>query len=204
MVTRKSMLLLLPVAFAAVTAPAQAEEFKGGYVGVAAGYSTEELSGEDDAGIEAEFDQDSAHLQFFGGYDFAVSEDFRLGVEAALGIGADDAIELTDDTVTAEFNPEYTFEISARAGYLITENGLLYVRGGYQYTRFDLDVREVGKPDLLFEGDADGYLVGGGFEYALGKNLRSRVEYRYSELENGSTTTELGRHQILVGALWNF
>lgn len=202
--TRIGALLLTPLALVAISNPAQAEEFEGPFVGAAAGYSRDEIGPDlgEDFELDRELDRDAAYFQLFAGYDYAVTPKVRLGVEAAFGLGADDELRLDDTNGAIELDPEYTFEFTGRAGYLVTDKALLYVRGGYQNSRVDATLTEVGEPTLRDKDNADGWLAGGGLEYAFGNNLRSRLEYRYSDLGNGGANWD--RHQVLAGVLWNF
>lgn len=202
--TRIGALLLTPLALVAISNPAHAEEFEGPFVGAAAGYSRDEIGPDlgDDFALDRELDRDAAYFQLFAGYDYAVAPKVRLGVEAAFGLGADDELRLGDADGAIELDPEYTFEFTGRAGYLVTDKALLYVRGGYQNTRVEATLAEAGEPTLRDKDNADGWLAGGGLEYAFGNNLRSRLEYRYSDLGNGGANWD--RHQVLAGVLWNF
>lgn len=202
--TRIGALLLTPLALVAISNPAQAEEFEGPFVGAAAGYSRDEIGPDlgEDFELDRELDRDAAYFQLFAGYDYAITPKVRLGVEAAFGLGADDELRLGDANGAIELDPEYTFEFTGRAGYLVTDKALLYVRGGYQNSRVEATLTEVGEPTLRDKDNADGWLAGGGLEYAFGNNLRSRLEYRYSDLGNGAANWD--RHQVLAGVLWNF
>lgn len=204
MYTRIGALLVAPLALAVISNPAQAEEFEGPFVGAAAGYSRDEIGPDlgDDLTLDRELDQDAAYFQLFAGYDHAVTHRVRLGAEAAFGIGADDELRLGDPTGTLELDPEYTFEFTGRAGYLVGDNALLYVRGGYQNSRVEATLSEPGQPIFRDKDNVDGWLVGGGLEYAFGNNLRSRIEYRYSDLGNNGASWD--RHQVLAGVLLNF
>lgn len=181
-----------------------AEEFEGPFIGAAAGYSRDEIGPElgDNTQLPNQLSQDAAYFQLFAGYDYAVAPRVRLGVEAAFGIGADDELELGDSVASVELDPEYTFEFTGRAGYLVSDKALVYVRGGYQNSRVEATLSASGQPTLSDKDNADGWLVGGGLEYAFGSNLRSRIEYRYSDLGNDGASWD--RHQVLAGVLWNF
>lgn len=204
MTTRLGALFIASIAFASFATPAMAEEFEGPFIGAAAGYSRDEIGPElgDNTQLPNQLSQDAAYFQLFAGYDYAVAPRVRLGVEAAFGIGADDELELGDSVASVELDPEYTFEFTGRAGYLVSDKALVYVRGGYQNSRVEATLSASGQPTLSDKDNADGWLVGGGLEYAFGSNLRSRIEYRYSDLGNDGATWD--RHQVLAGVLWNF
>ena len=71
--------------------------------------------------------------------------------------------------------------LGARLGYVLNENVLGYVRGGY--TNLDLGRRSI-----------DGLTVGGGLEVNVSGPVYTKVEYRYTDFERG-----VGRHGGLVG-----
>lgn len=202
--TRLGAMLVAPIALIAFSTPALAEEFEGPFLGAAVGYSRDEIGPDlgDGLALDNELDQDAAYFQIFAGYDYAVAPKVRIGVEAAFGIGADDALTLGDSNGSLELDPEYTFEATGRLGYLVSDKALLYVRGGYQNSRVEATLTEAGQTVLTDKDNADGWLAGGGLEYAFGNNLRTRVEYRYSDLGDGGA--EWDRHQVLAGVLWNF
>ena len=202
--TRIGAALVAPLALLAISSPALAEDFDGPFVGAAAGYSRDEVGPDigDGLALPSELDRDAAYFQLFAGYDYAVAPKVRIGVEAAIGIGADDALILRDSAGSLELDPEYSFEATGRIGYLVSDNALLYVRGGYQNSRVEATLIEAGQPALRDKDNVDGWLAGGGLEYAFGNNLRTRLEYRYSDL--GSDGADWDRHQVLAGVLWNF
>ncbi len=202
--TRFGVLLSAPLALIAYSGPALAEDFEGPFVGAAAGYSRDEIGPDLGEGLTLarELDRDAAYFQIFAGYDYAVAPKLRLGVEVGFGIGEDDKLALSNTASSIGLDPEYTFEFTGRTGYLVGDKALLYVRGGYQNSRVEATLIETGQPALRDKDNADGWLAGGGLEYAFGNNLRSRIEYRYSDL--GSNGAEWNRHQVLTGVLWNF
>lgn len=204
MYTHLSARLAAPLIMLAVASPAFADEFEGPFVGAATGYSRDEVGPElgDGIALPAELTRDAAFFQLFGGYDFAVAPRVRLGIEAAFGLGADDALRLRDPAGSITLDPEYSFEVSGRAGYLASDKALLYVRAGYQNSRFEATLAQTGSATARDKDNADGWLAGGGLEYAFSDALRSRIEYRYSDL--GSNGAAWDRHQVLAGVLLNF
>ena len=197
-------LLLAPAAFLAFAAPASAEEFEGPFVGAGFGYSRDELGSEFDEGLELGNDpsKDAAYIQAFAGYDLAVTNKVRLGIEGAIGVGLDDGIRTSFADNSIEINPEFTYEITGRAGYLVSDNALVYLRGGFQSSRVEATVEPDGEEAFSDKGYVEGWLAGGGVEYALGGNLRTRLEYRYSDLGDGDVNWD--RHQVLAGVVWGF
>ena len=87
---------------------------------------------------------------------------------------------------------------------------MFYAKGGY--TNAKLNVRSNdGTTEFDTDYDLDGYRVGGGLEYAFGKNMFTNIEYRYSNYSdakvdfNGTLPdtdqfdVDTDRHQVTVG-----
>src|SRR3546814_14537577 len=98
-------------------------------------------------------------------------------------------------------DPKRSLDLTARAGYLVTDNTLLYARGGYTNAR----VR------TSFDGAAgfrsatenrDGWMVGGGVERAISDKVSARLEYRDAGLCEGEG--KFARHQALFGIAYRF
>lgn len=104
------------------------------------------------------------------GYDFSVSDRIILGVEA---------------TATNVFEDSRTFGAAARAGVAVTDNFMPFIRAGWANYR---DVTNI------VDRDVDGLTVGGGFELAVTKDFYAKVEYRYSDFEQG-----VGNHGAILG-----
>ncbi len=95
-------------------------------------------------------------------------------------------------------DPRHAFDISARAGYFVTEKALLYVRGGYA----DIRTRTSTATNMVTTSNLDGWLAGGGIEYAVTDHINARLEYRYTDAGSKGSTHE--RQQVLVGASYRF
>jgi outer membrane immunogenic protein len=101
------------------------------------------------------------------GVDFAVGKNFVLGVEG---------------TVTNPFEDTRTFGVGARAGVAVTNNLMPFARVGWA------NYKDV------FNNTLNGVAVGGGLEWAPNSALYAKVEYRYSDFEQG-----VGNHGAFVG-----
>ena len=84
----------------------------------------------------------------------------------------------------------------ARVGYVLGENTLLYIKGGYTNARVNLtyDDGNTGANNFKVGENLDGWRAGVGFEFNAGKNIVLRTEYRYSNYEQDFT-----RHQGVIG-----
>lgn len=210
-----SAALLVTGLIAAV--PAQAEPFNGPSVGVQAGWSQNKVGTLDgDLGIvELDRSRDSFTGGVYAGYDHKLGSNVVIGAEAAFNVAANDRIVANGaggpvvnplianpaGAVDTIFNPRHAFDLSMRAGYLVNDKSLIYVRGGYdnllaRTTLINADGAVSSKESY------DGWLVGGGVERALGDKLSTRLEYRYSDL--GSGASKFDRHQVLLGVAYRF
>ena len=113
------------------------------------------------------------------GYGGQIGYDFRLSPYVVLGT----EVDLTGRTGTSQVGGANGYELkqgrtlaaTARLGYLVNPDGLLYVRGGYANGRFTLRDNSGSTSQ-----NRDGYQVGVGYEQQLQRNVSARVEYAYS------------------------
>ena len=137
----------------------------------------------------------------FAGYDYKVSPRFVLGAEAGVQFGADDSIVRDNGAARITIDPKRSLDLTARAGYLMTDNTMLYARGGYTNARVQTSVENAGGIRSA-SANRDGWLVGGGIEHALSDDVSARAEYRYSDLSEGDG--KFDRHQALFGIAYRF
>lgn len=197
---------ILPLALigaaAAFAAPAQAETFDGPYVGVAAGWDRGEVSGRiEGTPIDAEASRDSLVLGGYAGYNHKLTDKVVIGAEAGFTGTIEDRVRATSAGDPLVIDPRYSFDLTARAGYLVTDKALVYVRGGYANARVRTTL-DTGTGIVRGSDNLDGWLVGGGVEYALTDKVSARLEYRYTDFGNNGGDYE--RHQTLVGISYNF
>lgn len=194
--------LVLLGAAAAFAAPAQAETFDGPYVGVTAGWDRGEVSDRiNSQAVDSQASRDSLVLGGYAGYNYKLSEKVVIGAEAGFTATIDDRIRGASAGQSLVVDPRYSFDLTARAGYLVTDKALVYVRGGYanQRVRTSLDTGN----GLVRDSDSlDGWVLGGGLEYAITDKVSARVEYRYSDF--GQNGGDYERHQTLFGVSYNF
>ncbi|MBT0667320.1 porin family protein [Novosphingobium profundi] len=176
-------------------APAFADTFAGPYVGAEAGWNEDRVRGADtDIGdMDLRDNRDAFVGGVYAGYNYKVTPQVVVGAEAGFDMGADDRLRGNGNTI----DPNYSFDVAARAGYLVTPQTLLYVRGGYENMRARVSNGLVEGHDTF-----DGWSVGGGVERAITDHVSARLEYRYSDL--GNNGNDFDRHQALFGVAYNF
>jgi len=195
--------LAIATAIAAVTPAAAQEAFQGPYAGIEAGWNKSKVGSADTNIGEARIDrsQDSGTTGIFAGYNQKISDRIVISAEAGFSIAFGDDITRSVGASLASIDPEHSFNLGARAGYLVDGKTLLYVRGGYE--NLHGSVRIVDGVGTRYGKDTfDGWSVGGGVERLLSNRVSARLEYRYSDLGGGETKFE--RHQALLGIAYHF
>lgn len=198
--------ILAAIALAATATPAFAQDaqpFEGPFIGASAGWNRAEAAGRTEGGqpLDGEAARDSVVIGAFAGYDHKVLDRVVLGAEAGFSIALDDSSAGRSAGNQITLDERYSFDLTARAGYLVTDDVLIYARGGYANSRVRTEIEQAG--GIASRSDnRDGWLVGGGAEYAISPNIRARVEYRYSDFGSDGRNSE--RHQTLVGVSYKF
>lgn len=186
----------------AAAAPAQADTFDGPYVGVTAGWERSEIADHINARpITGDASRDALVLGGYAGYNVKATDRIVIGAEAGFSATVDDQTRAASAGKSLTIDPRYSFDLSARAGYLVTDKALVYVRGGYANTRVRTTLDGLTGP-VTASDNLDGWQVGGGLEYAISDRISARAEYRFSDL--GSNGGQYDRHQTLVGVSYDF
>jgi outer membrane immunogenic protein len=187
------------LAAAVAAAPAAAEGFNGFQLGVTAGYNHDKVGPAfEDALLTHAVSRDSAMVGIFAGYDLTIGTHFVIGGEAALNGPADNKLRNDRGIVRTTIDPRLAVYVSARAGYLVNDRTLLYVRAGCATIRTHTSTVQA----AVISSSLDGWHAGAGVEYALGKHVNARVEYRYTDV--GGSKTSYKRQQALVGLAYRF
>jgi len=187
----------------ALTGTAHAEEFNGPFVGVQAGWNSDKVANLDTplGAVPMDDDYQSFTGGVYAGYDHLVADPFVVGVEGSFDVTSDDKLWKSSNTHAFTLDPKYAFDLTARTGYLVTPETLIYVRGGYTNVRIKTTLADSVGP-VSESGHQDGWLVGGGAERQLTSNVSARLEYRYSDLSEGAGTYD--RHRVLTGISYRF
>ncbi len=195
---RKSLLSAFLAGTAALAAtPAAAQEappFSGVRVEGIVGYDTTDVDGENSDGVV---------------YGVGVGYDFQVG-GAVLGIEAEASdstvdecftdIDLVGDELCVQSGRD--LYVGGRAGAVVGRSVLVYGKAGYTNGRVALAYQDGTSGTALdFEQgeNLDGVRLGGGVEMAIGSNSFAKVEYRYSNYEQG-----FDRHQAVAGFGFRF
>lgn len=190
---RKSITITIIAGALSPLSIAAAEPFSGPFVGSGAGVSVSDPQGDIDGGNKT-----SAAFNAYVGYDYLLPRNFVVGVEAGAVYAIDDDFSAGGSDSDLSIDPRYEINATARLGYLIRPDILVYARGGYATLRTKIAFEET--PEI--SRDLDGWLVGGGVEYAINQKFSGRVEYRYQDLDDGQLKLE--RNQVLAGLTYHF
>jgi len=223
---RKSTLLLAAGSAAALAMPGLAaaqegrEPFVGPRIEAIAGYDHNRSGSSVDNDATRDLKQSIDGLTYGVGigYDAALGENLRAGVEAELS----DSTAKWDNNngVPNTFNlgrvsADRDIYLGGRLGLVTSPSTMVYVKAGYTNARYGLIGTDgtVSRDQRL---DTDGYRVGAGVEHQISGNAYVKAEYRYSNYTkgefdfNGTTPDssrfriDTDRHQVVVGAGMRF
>jgi len=148
------------------------------------------------------------------GYNVMVSPNFVLGVEADIGASNASQSNAIFDNDTS-YSTIGTFgSVRGRAGYAV-DRLLIYGTAGFAFGQITNEIqkgRNAGEEIVHSKKWENGYVVGGGLEYAFAGNLLGRVEYLYSNYGTVSLRNREGNvadmtndmHQVRVGLAYKF
>lgn len=184
----KTTLFALIIPACLLTHPCQARdhEFNGPRLGIEASY--------EDYGSGA----DGEAVAAIAGWDFAIGNAFVVGLEGRYTIHGVSGSETTTTPAgllqTEDISINDNWGVSARLGYAVSDNVLLFGQGGYE--KLDINaVRTVraqvcappngclvSRNDFSFNDDM--WTVGLGAEWAVTKNMRLRGQYTYGDSDS--------------------
>ena len=183
--------------------PSFAQDFNGAYVGAQGGWEQTDIRNpETDLGtVTLDAGRESFTGGLFVGYDRQVAPRIVIGAEAGMDLSADDAVEGTSGTGLVSIDPEWSIDLTTRAGYLVNPSTLAYLRGGYTSARVETSVANR-TPRLSETENRNGWLVGAGIERLFLQHISGRLEYRYADISEGDGAFD--RHRILAGIAYRF
>ena len=200
---KKLILAALATALLPASALAQDAAIGGAFVGGQIGWGKRSV--DLDFGLpgvqDFERNRDGIDYGVFAGYDYGVGNNVIVGVEAGIGFGGKTLRGTPVAGLTAEIDPKWNYDVSARAGFLATPNLLVYGRLGYgaERTRVSTVSTIEGVASASDKGWSDGILYGGGLEYGLNEAASIRTEYRHRDMDGGYAAD-----QVLAGLAFRF
>ena len=122
-----SLSLLAVASAVSISGAAQAQTFDGPSVGVQGGWAQNKLlNPETEIGVTPiDASKDTATFGGLVGYDKTIGK-FVLGAEAGLSVGTSDTVFGGPAGSRVSVDPKWSFDLTARAGYLITPKTLVY------------------------------------------------------------------------------
>lgn len=172
-------------------AQSDAGRFVGGHISIIGGAEIASAEAEDEDGEEDSQNSKGAIYGIAGGFDFGSGNGAVFGIEAEI---AESTADFCEEGLCIDASRD--LYVGGRVGTVIQDAALLYAKGGYTRARIelsadeDLDIDE----DELDSTNLDGFRVGAGIEWNTGSPLLVKLEYRYSNYENG-----FSRHQGVLG-----
>lgn len=215
-------------ASALLAAPASAQdEFSGFRIEAVAGYDNEGVDYDDDVFGGGKRDDDGFILGAGAGYDFQMGQAV-FGVEAEFTESTLDReyqeqgvrpVQPIATPITATYNIEGGGDIyvGGRGGYAVSPAFLLYGKVGYSWHKLAIEGagNDNGTAFTIDEQlDLGGLRLGAGGEMAFGENFYGKLEYRYSNYNEGDFDVngananldpifegiDIVRHSVVVGA----
>ena len=207
---------LVALATPAMAQTANEVPFSGVRVGAEVGYDHIRSGSTEDVDTTRDLKQSIDGVTYGGvvGYDFPAGDNLRIGAEASYaGSTAGRDFNNSQPTVFNLGNVEADRDIyvGGRVGFVTSPSTMLYVKGGYTNQRYSVTGSD-GTTDLAQKLDTDGWRLGAGAEFAVGRNAYIGAEYRYSNYSKGEVDFEgntpdssrfnldTDRHQVVATA----
>ena len=198
-----SVVIATAIAAPLAATAAAAAPFDGPYVGAQIGWQSETMRNvKSNFGVvPVDKTQHSVTGGIFAGYDKTINGRFVVGGETGLDFASDAQVQSNVGGTNYSVDPKYSFDVSARAGYLVNPQTLVYARGGYTNARVRTTITNAAGIQSASKNE-DGWLVGAGVEHMVAQNVSARIEYRYSKLGEGDGKDY--RHRLLAGLSYRF
>ncbi|RYY47654.1 MAG: porin family protein [Sphingomonadales bacterium] len=193
------LILASASAFAFTAQAANAQDFTGPRVEVTAGYDSTNA----DDGIAATPNTlDGARIGGAVGYDIALGETFRVGVEADAGFLVSGDNRYASGAGNYRITTGRDLGVSLRAGAKIGDRTFLFAKGGWANSQYRARVTIVGTTATTttdVRSNEDGWRIGAGVEHMVTDKIYAKAEYRYTSYGNN-----VSRHQLLAGVGYRF
>ena len=154
-------------------------------------------------GVHAGYDYQFAPTWVFGvegDWDWTHTRGSNTGAWTGFGTGA----PIPGAATTMNSTVDWLASLRGRLGYLVTPNVLAYATGGVAWG----DVHYSGTAanpatgyaaSTAFNNTSDGFVVGGGLEWAITHNWSLRGEYLFYHLNSGAGATAPGTPAVFAG-----
>jgi len=216
----RKMMVATFLAGSAIAGPALAQDVAPTFTGP----RVEAILGYDHVGAGSDIDNDNGRDdQSIDGLLYGVGAGYDVNLGSAV-VGVEG--EFTNSTAKSnrhDFTDDFGFGrvkqgrdlyIGARAGILADPATLVYVKGGYTNSKLKVLAGDTNETtDTAFK--LDGWRIGAGVERAINTNTFAKLEYRYSNYNdgkikfgNGATSSEFNvdtdRHQVVASVGYRF
>lgn len=123
------------------------------------------------------------------GYNYQISQ-WLIGLEGDYSIGDISGTETTTtaigNTSTSSGKMKWLADVTGRLGYVVMPDLLLYFKGGWAWTHHEASSTLTSPAGVVLSTssgseDRDGFLVGGGIEYAFAPHWSAKLEYNYMD-----------------------
>lgn len=196
---RTMLFLLAGVSALSFAQQASAQEFTGPRAEVTAGYDSTNA----DDGVAATPDKlDGVRVGGAIGYDIALGDTVRVGVEADAGFLASGDNRYAAGAGNYRITTGRDLGLSLRAGAKVGEKTFLYAKGGWANSQYRFRATVVGTTGTTttdVRSNEDGWRLGAGVEHMLTDKIYAKAEYRYTDYGD-----QVSRHQALVGVGYRF
>lgn len=188
---------------ASLPVTAHAAEFNGPYVGAQVGWQSEKMKYPDTSSDPLPIDEKNRSVAtgIYAGYDKKINERVVIGAEAGLDFASDDEVQSSIADISYSIDPKHSIDLTARAGFLVDPQTLVYARGGYTNAMVRTTITDA-TGTTSSSSSLDGWLAGAGVERRLTDNTSARIEYRYSKFSEDDSEDK--RNRILAGLTYRF
>jgi outer membrane immunogenic protein len=187
-------------------APAVTPGFQGWYIGGHVAYDFGDVevdTGVNGVGPARSFGDDvdgwSAGLQ--AGYNHIMGR-WMIGAELSASGMEVDGVSSNVGGPPISFETDYNWraDITARLGYLVTDNTALYIEGGWSFADIGLHSVIAAGPysQVSDDGIEDGWTAGAGIEHKLNDGVSAFIEYSYTDYGTGSFINTNGGPAALI------
>ncbi|RYE03928.1 MAG: porin family protein [Sphingomonadales bacterium] len=193
------LFLLAGVSALSFAQQASAQDFTGPRVEVNGGYDS---TNADDGIVATPNKLDGVRVGGAIGYDVALGNSFRVGVEADAGFLVSGDNRYAAGAGSYRITTGRDLGLSLRAGAKVGDKTFVYAKGGYansQYRARATIVGTTGTTTTDVRSNEDGWRIGAGVEHMITDKIYAKAEYRYTDYGN-----DVSRHQALVGVGYRF